>query len=124
MSRSRIFLLCSVCLLCGVASGGIVVAWMFNEFLAVPSYSLAASASAREKVATLQLLRDGKSEKALSLLEAQLDGELVKLSVLPISSSQSDVIQRVKDYRSKFPHRSGEESVDNAVAGLLNSKPK
>jgi len=70
------------------------------------------AANAGKSVAVLELLRGGETDRALSMLETYLDGDLMVMGDLYRSATQKQrdeawagaVIRRAREYRKAHPH--------------------
>lgn len=96
--------------------------WGFNEFLFDPQFVSHASAEATIRISVLSALRESKTDKAISLLETMLDGDLISLSVLPperLDSQTISIVQRASAYREKYPHSSSFPDVDTQTSAFL-----
>jgi hypothetical protein len=107
----------------GALAGGWAMTWALGEFMLQPTATSQASSAAAVRVSALTLMRDGKFEDAAALLETMLDGDLISLGAAPkgkIDKQTADVIRRAAEYRGKFPRKSGDKNVDEAVDALLS----
>ena len=73
-------------------------------------------------VRTLKLLRDG-STNTVPFLEAQLDDVVLGLGRLMAATPKTErgpsellMLGKIRDYRVKFPHKSGQPEVDVGIA--------
>lgn len=72
------------------------------------------------------MLRGGHPTEALESLEVKLDGALIGLGSSVISAPESrrdpfenKVIQMARDYRAKYPRKTGNADVDGSVGRAL-----
>jgi hypothetical protein len=68
-------------------------------------------------------LRSGKTNDAIELLETRLDGSLMPFA-FDHDSTNDKLLERAKEYRSRYPHKSGSPEIDAAVARAFESLPK
>jgi len=125
MSKIRVVLISSATFVAGAVCGGLAVAWFLNAVFMEPSVKYAASAGVATKVTVLDALRAGETEKATTLLEGLLDGDILTLSMLE-SAKQDETVKRVvsraAEYRYKNPYRSGNAEVDRMVQRTLSQR--
>jgi hypothetical protein len=81
------------------------------------------------QVVILRQLREGKTESATSLLEGMLESDIIALGaaidVSPkVRAEDVKVIQMACEYRERFPRKSDNVEIDEAVAKVLNRFPK
>jgi hypothetical protein len=122
MSNSRRSLLFALVFAAGALIGGGAAAWLYPSARSTEALANAAAAGLGNKLAVLESLRRGDSTNAVTLLETHLDGELVILGLLPdsaIDPRMSRAIARAAEYRSRFPYRTNDPTVDSAVAAIL-----
>jgi hypothetical protein len=104
-------------------AGGSAVAWFYSHFLLAQSLATSAAAGVGNKVAILKSLKAGDSKEVADLLEIELDGDLIVLSLVPestIDERMSRAIARAAEYRTTSPYKSGDPQVDSAVASVLS----
>lgn len=78
-------------------------------------------------VAILDSLRSGRTNDALQLLETRLNGALITFGVSPASERDAKydkILKMAKEYRSKYPHKSGISEIDTGVARAFDSLPR
>jgi hypothetical protein len=73
-------------------------------------------------VRLLTALRSGKTNDAIELLETRLDGAVMTFSY-DRDTKYDKLLERAKEYRSKYPHKSGTPEIDAAVARAFDSLP-
>ena len=123
MSKPCLAVLFGVTFLIGACFGGGASIWLYNEFLVEPNAISSARHGVSSKVAVLEAIRRSDDEKATSLLETYLDGDLIVLSVLPdnqLDQQTVGAILRAADYRNRYPHISSEPKVTSQVSELLS----
>src|SRR5258706_9645366 len=101
MTKSRIAIVCGTVLVVGLLAGGSAAAWFYGQVLLTQSLALSAAAGVGNKVAILKSLRAGDSQQVATLLEIELDGDLVVLGLVPesaIDDRMSRAIARAADY--------------------------
>src|SRR5262245_45580 len=123
MSKSRAVVVCTIVLIVGLLVGGGSTAWFYSQFLLPQSLATSAAAGVGNKVAVLKALKTGDSTKVTSLLETELNGDLIILGLVPgstIDARMSRAIARAADYRAASPYSSGDPVVDSAVSDVLS----
>ena len=90
------------------------------------------TADLNSTVLVLDRLRAGRVPEAIELLESRMDGALINLGTTvgatPREERESNslvTLQRAKDYRAKFPRKTGDSMIDDRVArawSLQNEK--
>jgi len=73
-------------------------------------------------VRVLTDLRSGKTNEAIKLLETRLDGSVMTFSY-DHDPKYYKLLNGVKEYRSKYPHKSGSPVIDAAVARAFDFLP-
>ena len=68
-------------------------------------------------------LRSGNTNGPIELLETRLDGAVMTFSY-DRDPKYDKLLQRAKEYRSKYPHKSGTPEINVAVARAFDSLPK
>jgi hypothetical protein len=122
MTRARAALLSVLTFVIGAVVGGGVLAWSYSMFVMEPVVANSAAAEAGNNLVVLESLRSGDIEKAITMLEIYLDGHVVVLGLLPESSMdpmKSRLLNRVAQYRARFPRHSTDAEIDKAVADVL-----
>ena len=89
-------------------------------------------ADADVTVSVLERLRATHTAEAIDLLELQLDGALIGVADAlrgahkkELAAAPLNTLQRAREYRAKFPHKSGDPNIDEGVArafGLLEQR--
>jgi hypothetical protein len=74
-------------------------------------------------VRVLTDLRSGNTNGAIELLETRLDGALMTFSY-DHDPKYDKLLERAREYRSRYPHKSGTPGIDAAVARTFDSLPK
>jgi Flp pilus assembly protein CpaB len=121
MKTVRIVLLCVAVLALGAAAGASVV-WRMTSTEATQAIASAAAAGVGTKTYILNAVRNGETVKAAQMLETSLDSDLVTLGVVPdtmLDPATKRAIARAAAYRAKYPYKSGEPIVAEAVARIL-----
>lgn len=127
MKRLRLSLLLGITFVLGAIAGGGASIWAFNELLAKPNAISSAGLGVSSKVVILEAIRAADQERATSLLETYLDGDLIDLSIFPESRLDKPAISaliRAAEYREKYPHVSSEPIVTSQVLELLSKYKK
>lgn len=127
MKRFRLALLLGFTFVIGAIAGGWASIWAFDEFLVEPNAISSAGAGISGKVGVLEAIKASDQQKATSLLETYLDGDLVALSAFPEKRLDKSVISalvRAAEYREKYPHFSSEPVVSSQVSELLSKYKK
>ncbi|HWD92802.1 MAG TPA: hypothetical protein VG938_10670 [Verrucomicrobiae bacterium] len=78
-------------------------------------------------VRILRDLRSGKTNEAIDLLETQLDGDLVTFAYpdsLKHDSKYDKFLRQAKEYRTKYPHKSGNAEIDATIARAFDTISK
>jgi len=122
MSKLRLSILAFLIFVLGAFAGGGAMMWGFNEFIFHQQQISQTSADALIRVTALRALQEHKTNEAISLLEAMLDGDMISLSVIPqerLDSQTISVVQRTSDYREKYPHISNFPEVDSQISAFL-----
>ena len=125
MKRTTVAILCAVTFSIGAAAGAYgglkygakVLGEMANTWDA-----MRATANVGSYVRGLESIRTGNNDVATKILEAQLDNELITLGALPreaLPGSAPGVLQRAKDYRTKFPRKSSGPEAEAAIQRAL-----
>jgi len=111
MKKSRLIFLVSGTFLLGIIIGAVVAGFLCVHFMNRFA-SLAAGSAATMDVATLQRIRTGDTNRAIELVEINLDGDIVMLGSYlgDVSPSRRDpalvgVLQQARDYRTKHPRK-------------------
>ncbi len=103
----------------GVVVGGCIV-FFWTQSILERSDSVHAADLAASHLAALYPLQAGDTTQAMSRLETRLDGEIVALGTMPHAEIVTGVLSRVKDYRVKYPWRSGDKVIDATVQHILS----
>lgn len=96
---------------------------MFNVLLLRPITQSVPTTDAASNLNVLGAVLEGAADKAISYLEAYLDGSLISLSAIPDSDLDDQaiaVIRRAAAYREIYPYRSSEPAVAERVSELLS----
>ena len=100
-----------VALAAGVGIGGYISRDIKLSVSDTPLLTSTLAAHTALDIAYLYRLRDGKTDEVRSLLESQIDSDLVilseRLATLPVAErdpQQLKIIQMHRDYRAKFPY--------------------
>ena len=110
----------------GAFVGG-YVSTTFSSMFALHSVYTRAAASANITLTALDRLRNNKVKDAVELLETSLDGDIITFHGYgQLSASKKDkniirIIQRAKDYRSKYPRTTEHQDIDNAVKEVFSA---
>ena len=126
MSKRAAIILAVVALIVGAVAGGWSVAVFYDRFTSwLVIGSLTADASTT--VSDLRYLRAGDTTNVVELLEIKLDGDLIGLVPFLADPRQFKrdpsyikTLQRVRDYRAQFPHKSDSPEVDEGAAKAFN----
>jgi hypothetical protein len=131
MSKRAAIILAFVALVVGILAGG----WGLGLFYSRLTGRLIIGQLTSEavmNVAELKMLRAGGSTNAVELLEIRLDGDLIGLTPFLTDRREFDsdptyakAIQKVKDYRTKFPRKSDSPELDAGTVkafDLLNGQ--
>ncbi|MBI3852272.1 MAG: lipid-binding SYLF domain-containing protein [Verrucomicrobia bacterium] len=85
------------------------------------------TADAQTTLLILERLRAGHTTEATTLLETRLDGALINLGASVGTSPQPErqpdslqTLRRAKEYRTRFPRKTGNSNVDDEVARALS----
>ena len=71
-------------------------------------------------VRLLTSLRSGKTNDVIELLETRLDGAVMTFGY-DRDHEYDKLLERAKDYRGRYPHKSGTPEIDAAVARVFDS---
>jgi hypothetical protein len=122
MKKSRLILLISGTLLLGIIIGAVGIG-MLSVHLTNKFMGFATASSAGQEVAVLRCIRTGDTNHAIELQEIHLDGDIVILGSLlgDVSPGHRDptfikTLERARDYRAKYPHKSDSPEGDALVA--------
>jgi hypothetical protein len=127
-SMKRIALICGIAV-AALALGGLVgiIAGYFIGYGDAAGRD--APSRAAYSVATLKALRSGDTTGALSMLETQLDGQLMERWMYDQSShilassasqaTQAKVLRFAADYRTQYPTQSDDVEVKAAIAEVV-----
>jgi hypothetical protein len=123
--RASIFLALASFFVGLFAGGGSVYAYWEN--LTNQLCLSAVKAQTQNAVGDLNWLRAGKTTNVVDLLEVNLDGDLIGLvgflhnpHELRGDVVSVKILQMAKEYRTRFPHKSGSSQVDEAVANAFH----
>lgn len=115
------------------ALGVVLSAYVSVRYYAIPMlediFIRGNSMEAYKAVSTLELLRNGKTEKAAEFLEWQLDDGLISLSKYTSSQKMQQrlddfavlALHKSRSYRLRHPRDSGFDATDSTVVKILNS---
>lgn len=90
----------------------------------------AQSATMAEELRILETLREGRTNDAIRILEDHLDGHIIGLAgffregdrtrEFKATPRRLDTLQWARDYRRKFPHKSGNAVTEEGVADAFS----
>jgi uncharacterized protein YneF (UPF0154 family) len=122
MSRRAAILFATASFLVGLIGGGWSVDAYWNHF-ANQFCINTMTAEAGMTLSELKWLRAGKTTNAFELMEVTLDGNLIGLGdfladprELKRDPSSIVILQKAKDYRTRYPHKSGDPVLDEGTA--------
>jgi hypothetical protein len=125
MNKYRAIILMFVCHVLGVGLG-VGMTHLYYSFWADKMISNSAAASLSTKVVVLNRLRTGNTNSAIEVMETLVDGDLISLqaTVGQQSPNKRDpdhikLLQRAREYRSKYPHTNSYSEVDLTVSNAL-----
>ncbi len=106
---------------CVLAAYGIVYILRMDE----DSKKLMKVVHVREEVLLLSSLRTGDNDRAIEILESDLDGDILELALdrgisTAMKGKVSKTIKVVGEYRVKFPRKTAHAEIDNAVQSVLS----
>ena len=105
-----------------VAGAGV---WLLTKHSTTDAVAQAASAGLGNKLRVLDALRKGDTNAAIAALEIQLDSDLVVLGLVPESAlgpATKRAIGRAATYRIRYPHSSGDATIDSAVKDAMSKR--
>jgi hypothetical protein len=134
MSKPATILISLVTLLVGILVGG----WTANKYHRDSNTRLILgnlNAEACSTVFTLQFLQTGRTTNAVAFLEEKLDCDLIGFSGIMLAEphelnrdpSYLTTFEAVKEYRTRFPHKSDSPEIDaeaDKAFDLLNGQTK
>jgi hypothetical protein len=120
MSVALIFLI-------GALTGGAAGAYVTMHFASlfyIDGSILQDVVSIKQNIAALQNIRQGKIDHATEILEAAVDGNLIRFSAdlrgsRHIHQPINNALKASKDYRKKYPRSTKYPELDEAVARAL-----
>jgi gas vesicle protein len=120
MSVALIFLI-------GALTGGAAGAYITMHFASlfyIDGSILQDVVSIKQNIAALQNIREGKIDHATEILEAALDGNLIRYSFglrgsRHLRQTVKSTLKTVKDYRKKYPRSTKYPEIDEAVGRAL-----
>jgi len=122
MSKRVAIIIAAAAFLVGVVAGGWSVGAFYNRLtsrLLIGSLT----SDAITTVDDLRRLRAGDATNVVELLEIKLDGDLIGLDTFladPREFTRDPLyvksLQKVRDYRTEFPHKTDSPDVDRGVA--------
>jgi hypothetical protein len=125
MSRRTSVILAVAAFLVGLFTGGWSVATYYGRYTDRLTINML-DANATVTVAILNRLRAGYTTNAVEILETGLDGDLICLGGFLVHPGElkrdpltMEAIQMVRDYRLRFPHKSGSPTVDVAASKVF-----
>jgi hypothetical protein len=122
MKMSRAVTLVCVALITGIVTGASVAVWWQQKEMNQVRADAAAAAILIETAALVRLKANDLSE-AQSVLETNLDSNLVILHGFPAARAQEAVqrvLRRTAEYRAKYPHASQYPEIDAGVSNVLS----
>jgi len=126
MTKLRATLLALSTLVVGLAIGGWIgfKLWQHvNAGFIEAAYELRLVSDARTRVAALKAIRSSNDERAISLLEQLLDGDIIGMSTSLDSSAEPrklrDTLAQVARDRQNTTYASSEPTVAHAVSSAL-----
>jgi len=118
----------------GICVGGFVTQHIKSSVSDTPLLTSRLAADTGLDIAYLYRLRDGKTDEVRSLLEMEIDSDLVilseRLAALPAAGrdpQQLKIIQMHRDYSAKFPHTNSVPYIQAGITqayGLLDGTQK
>jgi hypothetical protein len=125
MRKKLAIALIVVAFLVGAVGTGLAVGYFYNRS-ALRLVCLSEAAKAGMDVSVLNQLQANNITNAIRLLDTQLDGSLITLWFFRNDITPSDrdttlgILRKAKEYRAKFPHRSGSPTIDESVSNALS----
>jgi len=125
MNKKLAIILIVAAFLIGVIGGGWSVGYFYNHFALRFAY-ISAAAKTVTDVSVLNQLQANNVTNAVRQLDTELDGSLMSLWFFrkDIASSDRDMalktLRKAKEYRTKFPHKSGYAEIDQTVSNALS----
>ena len=108
------------------ATCGFTITNCYWTHLTKAFYSNAMAAQTGTDVHLLTWLRSNDATNTIELLEVQLDGSIIGLgdylkncAGFDRDPTQVKILQQAKAYRTKFAHKSGSSSVDEAISNAF-----
>jgi hypothetical protein len=105
----------------GLVAGGTAVLFWMRSTLG-RSESVHAASSAGSCLVALYPLQAGDTTQAVSRLETILDSEILLLGTMPYTETTTNELRRAKEYRTKYPWRSGDKGIDAAIQSILSGQ--
>src|SRR4030042_2214613 len=120
MSVALIFLI-------GALTGGAAGAYITMHFASlfyIDGSILQDVVSIKQNIAAMKTIRQGKIDHATEILEAALDGNLIRYSFglrgsRHLRQTVKSTLKTVKDYRKKYPRSTKYPEIDEAVGRAL-----
>jgi len=128
MTKTKAIILASGTFLLGIIIGGLLVGYVFVQYLKFSGSGMEAQAytSAAQSLRVLDYLRQGDAQSPIESLEVQLDGDLVSLwgfyKDTPADRRDPHLLKllaKVRDYRAKYPHKTGHAEMDQTITAVL-----
>lgn len=126
MSKKLSITLIIVAFLVGMAGGGLGSSYFWGHFVNKFA-AMAEAANANFDIATLNQLQANNVTNAIRLMESRLDDSVGSLGFyvgqIPKAKrdpTQMKIIGKAKEYRDKFPYKSGESIIDESVSNAFS----
>jgi hypothetical protein len=125
MNKKLVIVLIVAAFVVGAIGGGFGISYFWVRFVN-KFFVTTEAAQAGIDVSVLNCIRKNDVTNAAELLETELDGSLIGLSAYVESTPKAQrdqmdmkIIQRAKDYRSKFPHENSEPEINQAISNAF-----
>jgi hypothetical protein len=106
-------------------ASGFWISERFHVNRRLHNMNLRSAANLSFNIATLKTLHDNNIEQAKNLLEQQVDGNLLELSILadqedPIPDIFTNILTKTKSYRDKYPRKQNYKEIQEGIEKAFN----